>query len=175
MDKIAFVGHSYGGVISGDLACNFEEHNIPEPRAILMVSPGTGWMKEGRLANYEAMQEDLKLLIVVSDDDLTCGDGFGKLVFHTATKVKQRNLLRQYADHHGKPQLTAGHNMSYCVDNQFDTGVRNYTAKKALRISTLDPIDYFGYWKLFDALLDCTRNNEKLPCRLRQYSRTKKA
>jgi len=58
--------------------------------------------------------------------------------------------------------IRAGHNETYCVDEFFDTGVRNYTAKKALRITQTNAVDYYGYWKLFDALIACTLNDRVL-------------
>ena len=30
------------------------------------------------------------------------------------------------------------------------------STKRALRIGKIDPVDYYGYWKLFDALRDCS-------------------
>ncbi len=154
----SMVGHSYGGVVTADLAINFEEHDIPKPEAIMLCAPGSGRFKGGRLSSYEAMPEDVKMLILVSNDDWVVGDEFGLKVFNEAKNATQRNLLRQYADPHGTPQIEAQHNQCYSLDTLFDCGIRNYTSKKALKVSTLDAVDFYGYWKLFDALLDCTRS-----------------
>lgn len=158
LDHLPYVGHSYGGVIACDLAIHHEEQGLPPSSVIMMCAPGTSWMKGGRLEHYEALPSNLLLLAVVSVDDETTGDEFANKVFNEAIQVKDRNLLRQYPDHHGKPAITAGHNQSYSVDLEFDAGFRNYTSRRALRISTLDPMDYYGYWKWFDALLDCSHN-----------------
>jgi alpha-beta hydrolase superfamily lysophospholipase len=158
VSKLAFVGHSYGGVILAGLAINFEKHKIPPPKVLLLCSPGTGALRGGRLDSYAAMPEDVSLLIVVSQNDRVTGDEFGIKVFDEATHAAKRNLLRQYADSYGTPPLKAHHNQAYSVDKDFDTGTRNFTSNRALRISTVDAMDYFGYWKLCDALLECTRN-----------------
>ncbi len=157
---LAFIGHSYGGVVTADLAANFADYNIPEPKAALLCSPGTGPLSGGRLKSYKDIPADFKLLIVVSESDPIVGDEFGLKVFQTATEVVQRNLLRQFPDDHGWPGISAGHNEPYGLDEQFDTGVRNYSANKALRVGRVNPIDYSGYWKLADALLECTRSGE---------------
>lgn len=157
--NICFVGHSYGGVIAANLATNFKKYDIPKPIAAMLCSPGTAFMTGGRLKTYEAMPADIKLLIIVSNNDITVGDKFGIKVFETATNVVDRNFIRQYPDKNGEEQVTAGHNECYAVDQEYDTGIRNFTSKRALNVSKIDAMDYFGYWKLFDALIDCSRQN----------------
>ena len=90
---------------------------------------------------------------MVHEQDRVVGDKLGRKVFETAIHTPQRNLLIQYKD---KPNdIGAGHNESYCVDKAFDSGVRNYTAKSALRSTETNAVDYYGYWKLYDALRTC--------------------
>ena len=160
VENFSLVGHSYGGVISANLSINYETHQLPKPKAVMLVSPGSGPFKGGVLDSYEAMPSDLKLLVMVSNNDRTVGDKLGIQVYETATKVKARNLIRQYHDNSTNPSHTAGHNESYAVDLDFDNGIRNFTAKRALRMGKVNNVDYFGYWKLYDALLDCTRLGE---------------
>ncbi|MEM9824379.1 MAG: alpha/beta hydrolase, partial [Bacteroidota bacterium] len=155
---LAIVGHSYGGVISANLAVNFEKHGIPQPEAVMLCSPGSGPFKGGVLDSYAAMPANVNLLVMVSENDRIVGDKLGKRVYETAENVSNRNLVRQFADKHGSPSIKAGHNESYSLNRQFDSGNRNMTAKRAKRKTALNAVDYFGYWKLFDALLDCSRN-----------------
>ncbi len=156
-DDLTFVGHSYGGVVSADLAANYVVYDIPQPKAIMLVSPGTAYLKKGRLESYESIPEETKVLITVSNDDKTTGDEFGILVYETAVNTPNRVLYRQFADAYAPAPITAGHNESYSVDLDFDAGFRNYTAKRALRISQENALDYNGYWRLFDALIACQR------------------
>lgn len=159
-EDLTFVGHSYGGVVSADLAANFVSYNIPQPKAIMLVSPGTAYLKKGRLDSYESIPAETKVLITVSNDDKTTRDEFGILVYETAVNTPNRILYRQFADAYPSAAITAGHNESYSVDLDFDSGVRNYTAKRALRISQENALDYNGYWRLFDALIACQREGE---------------
>ncbi len=156
-NHLQLVGHSYGGVIAADLAMNFDQYKIPKPTAMMLVSPGTGPFKGGLHESYEELDPGLKMLIIVSNNDRTVGDKIGKRIFETSEQVTDRILIRQYEDKKGVPPLTAGHNESYSLDLAFDSGVRNYTAKRALRIARVDVMDYNGYWKLFDALRNCDR------------------
>lgn len=158
--NLAMVGHSYGGVITADLAINFEKHNIPKPVAILLCSPGSGPFSGGVFDTYKDMASDIKMVIMVSENDRIVGEKFGKKVFETATNVIQRNYIRQLHDNSTNPPHRAGHNESYALDMDFDNGKRNATARRALRKGTTNNIDYYGYWKIFDALLDCSQKGE---------------
>ncbi len=158
--NFAMVGHSYGGVITADLAVNFENHSIPKPVAILLCSPGSGPFTGGLLDSYEAIPADTKMIVMVSEDDKIVGDKLGKKIFETATKVVQRNYINQLRDNSTSPPHKAGHNESYSLDMDFDNGVRNSTTRRALRKAKTNNVDYYGYWKIFDALLECSRSND---------------
>ena len=157
-DNFAMVGHSYGGAIAADITVHWKEQKIPEPKAIFLCAPGTGPFKASRLDSYQQLPEELLMLVMVQEKDYVVGDDMGKRIFETATNTPRRNLIRQYAD--SENGISANHNETYCVDTAFDTGVRNYTTKKALRITETNAIDYYGHWKLFDALLTCTRKRQ---------------
>ena len=154
------VGHSYGGVITADLAINYEKHNIPKPIAILLCSPGSGPFNGGILDNYKTMASDIKMVIMVAENDRIVGEKFGEKVFKTATNVIQRNYIRQLHDNSTTPPHRAGHNESYALDMDFDNGVRNATTRRSLRKAITNNVDYYGYWKIFDSLLNCSRKGE---------------
>ena len=153
---LVIAGHSYGGVVAADLGVNFAAYGIPQPEALLLCSPGSGPLRGGRLKSYEKMPENTYLLIMISEGDHVVGDEFGELVFETAVNTPNRNLLRQFEDDHGTPAIGDGHNESYSLLRDFDTGKRNFSAKRALRVASMNAVDYYGYWKLLDALIDYT-------------------
>ncbi|MEM9921124.1 MAG: alpha/beta hydrolase [Bacteroidota bacterium] len=154
---LTLVGHSYGGVISANLAVNYDDLGIPKPKAIFLCTPGSGPFKGAVLPDYGGLPEDLKLLVMVSDRDRVVGDKFGLRVFNTAPQVATRNFIRQYPDKHGDPNIDASHSEPYFLDEEFDSGLRNITARRALYIGKKNAVDYFGYWKLLDAMIDCQR------------------
>lgn len=157
-DNFSIVGHSYGGTIAAEITANWKRYGIPLPKSIFLCAPGTGPFKAGKLDSYANLPEDLKLLVLVHENDYVVGEELGRRVFETATNTPQRNLLIQYKD--AENDISAGHNETYCVDKAFDSGVRNYTAKRALRITKTNAVDYYGYWKLYDALRACAASGK---------------
>ncbi|MFK7809904.1 MAG: alpha/beta hydrolase [Saprospiraceae bacterium] len=161
LEHFAMAGHSYGGVIAAGMAADYEKYMIPEPKAILLCSPGSGPFKGGVLDDYSGIPSVTKLVSMVSENDNIVGDKLGILIFESAINTPNRNLIRQYTDDHSSEHsILAGHNECYSIDEDLDTGIRNATARRALRISELNTLDYNGYWKIFDALLDCNETGE---------------
>lgn len=161
-DKMTFLAHSYGGVIAANLGSNWEKYEIPKPAAMLLAEPGSGPFKGARLADYGQLSPDLNLLVVVGEDDYVVGEAFGRLVFETAVNTPQRNLVVQRRDTtHQRRWITATHSEPYAYDLDFDTGLRNYTAKRVLMTARLNEVDFFCYWKLADALMAFTRTGEQ--------------
>ena len=155
--EVAYFGHSYGGVITANLAIHWEKYQIPEPAALLLCEPGSGPLKGARLDNYGGLSPDLNLLVIVGEDDYVVGHEFGQLVFKTAVNTPNRNLILQRHDTDGHRWLLATHSEPYCYDLDFDTGVRNYTAKRVFQTSRLNEVDFNCYWKLGDALIGFAR------------------
>ena len=85
------------------------------------------------------------------------GDEFSRLVFHTAVNTPMRNFIMQRRSTNGHRWISATHSEPYCYDLDFDTGVRNYTAKRVLERSRLNEVDFNCYWKFADALMASTR------------------
>ena len=158
--QFTLVGHSYGGTVSALLAAEYQRFGIPKPMAVMLVQPGTSKLKGGRLADYSNIPTDTKLFIITSQEDWVVGDELGEIVFRTATKTPQRAWVKLYRDFHGSVDLHALHAEPYSMDYAFDSGMRNYTAKRAIRRNRLNTIDYYAFWMRLDALLDCTRINQ---------------
>ncbi|HMX40436.1 MAG TPA: hypothetical protein PKD78_08915 [Saprospiraceae bacterium] len=156
-DQVAYVAHSYGGVIATNLGVHWQQYGIPKPASMLLCEPGSGPLKGARLSDYAGLPPDLQLVIVVGEDDYVVGGEFGELVFRTATNTPMRNLVVQRRCTDGRRWIMASHSEPYCYDLDFDTGVRNYTANRVLMTSRLNEVDFNCYWKFADALMCSTR------------------
>ncbi len=155
-DRFAMAGHSYGGVIAAGIAADHRRYGVPQPKALLLCSPGSGPFKGGVLKNYEGIPADTRMVVMVSENDRIVGDKLGKVIYNTATNTKHRNFVRQFPDTHSQENpIHAGHNECYSIDYAFDNEVRNITTKRAMHVSECNALDYNGYWKLLDALMTC--------------------
>ena len=160
-EKVAYIAHSYGGVIATNLATHWQEFDIPKPTALLLAEPGSGPFKGARLEKYERLPHDLNMLVIVGEDDYVVGEEFGRLVFETAVNTPNRNLIVQRRDTSNYNRyILATHSEPYAYDLDFDTGVRNYTAKRVLMTARLNEVDFNCYWKLADALIAYTRTGD---------------
>jgi acetyl esterase/lipase len=146
-EKLALVGHSAGGITAANMAADWEDLELPKPRAVMPVQPGRAFSPNPRaqanglipVSDYSKIPEDCLLLCVFSDSDTTVGAWVAKTVFTNATNVKpeNKNLVRFNSCDYGKEPMIAHHQTPAA---RHDEGV--------------DVWDWFGYWKLFDALCD---------------------
>ena len=151
---------SYGGALAANLTAKFEEYKLPKPVAVLLCSPGTGPFKGAILDSYENIPSETKLLVMVSEKDKTVGDKLGKKIFSTASNTIDKHLITQLEDRRfPKINIRAGHNESYSLDTTLNLTRKTIVSKRAAKVSRIDAVDYYGYWKLLDALHSCTRDD----------------
>ncbi len=159
VDKMTYIAHSYGGVIATNLGVNWEKYDIPKPAAMLLARTRQWPFQRRPVARLRRLSSDLKLIVIVGEDDYVVGDEFAKLVFETAVNTPNRNLVVQRRDTTGHRRwLLATHSEPYAYDLDFDTGLRNYTAQRVLMTSRLNEVDFNCYWKLGDALMEFSCN-----------------
>jgi pimeloyl-ACP methyl ester carboxylesterase len=151
-DQLYLIGHSYGGVISANLAVTWSEWKIPEPGIALLAEPGSGPLKGGVLDTYDGISKNLQLVVIVGDEDHTVGQKFGVGVYESAIHTPARALLWQFACAGDSSEVSSSHYEPYAIDTTFDNGIDNLTTRRALRVGRTDQIDHQGYWKVFDML-----------------------
>lgn len=156
IEPLVLIGHSYGGVISADLATNAAKYTIPQPAGILLCSPGTGILSAGRLETYADLPATVKQITIATEDDYVVGDEFAELV-HQTSGSEEKIYLWQYPFENDTIEVNASHNESYALDEALDGGLSSLTTKRALQMGHPNALDYFGYWALGDALIQSTR------------------
>ncbi|NNE30293.1 MAG: hypothetical protein HKN16_11695, partial [Saprospiraceae bacterium] len=154
------IGHSYGGVISAGLTNDWEEYEIPKPQSLFLCSPGSGPLKGGLLDDYEGIDPETKMVILVNANDYVVGEVFGKKIFESATQVQSTSYLRQVPDAYQDKYISAYHNECYSLDMSFDTGMRNGTVKRGLMMGRTNELDLNGYWKIFDGMISCAEESQ---------------
>lgn len=175
LNKFAVVGHSVGGLLAASVAALAKESNLPQVRAVMSVEPGiTEDPIRIPLADLKNMPADTLLLSVAGDQDTLVRDTDAKRIYYESTNVPAANkdFVMMLTDTHGAPSLQASHRAPTAMDRSYDNGEGvgggpvnpdrlgsargNGRSSQERRLETMmvNALDYYGTWKLFDALCD---------------------
>lgn len=169
LHRIAVVGHSAGGMIASGIAATAAAEGLPKMRALMAVEPGDsqrGGMASVPLADLRGLPPDIRLLILVGEEDASVGTFDGERILHESTRVPAANkaLFMLHSDDHGKPALVANHYTPSAVLNPDGTyakePVRPGASRNTMDIGVVDAFDYLGTWRLLDQLLDAAFSPE---------------
>jgi hypothetical protein len=148
-----------GGIITASLAALAAHENLPIPKAICCVEPG-GPPLGGDLANIDPATF---ALVIVGDQDRIAGIAPGKIIFTALQQIPpaKKDFVTLVSDNHGTPPLVADHMapVAIAVVANADqpaqpVGPLRAAVREHLEQNSLTALDYFGIWKLFDALTD---------------------
>ena len=176
LNKFAVVGHSVGGLLAANVAALAKESNLPQVRAVMAVEPGiTEAPINIPLADLKKIPAETLLLAVAGDQDTLVRDTDAKRIYHESTQVSAANkdFIVMITDTHGTPSLQASHRAPTAMDRSYDNGEsvngtpatnrvgnsssrQNGSSNESRRLESMmvNALDYFGTWKLFDALCD---------------------
>ena len=134
LERFAAVGHSMGGVISADMAALAATEGLPPLRAVMIMEPGAS--PSYPMADLSQVPADTLMLTVVGAEDDFAGEWWAKPIFAGMSGIPEdnRDYVTVRSDHHGRPKLRANHLAPVCM--------------------VPDALDFYGFWKLFDALSD---------------------
>jgi len=175
LNRFAVVGHSLGGLLAANVAAA-KEFKLPQVRAVMAVEPGiTEAPISFPLMDLKMIPAETLLLAVAGDQDTLVRDRDAKRIYYESTQVPAANkdFIMMITDTHGAPSLTASHRAPTAMDRSYDNGEgvsgnpapdrvgnsssrRNGDTEPSRRLETMmvNALDYYGTWKLFDALCD---------------------
>lgn len=189
LSKFAVVGHSVGGLLAASVAALASESNLPQVRAVMSVEPGiTEDPINIPLADLKKIPAETLLLSVAGDQDTLVRDTDAKRIYYESTTVPAANkdFVMMVTDTHGAPSLQASHRAPTAMNRSYDNGEgvgggpanpdrvgnsstqqngRGAQSSQERRLETMmvNALDYYGTWKLFDALCEAAfygRNRE---------------
>ncbi|MCW5890473.1 MAG: alpha/beta hydrolase fold domain-containing protein [bacterium] len=131
--KFALVGHSYGGLVSVNIANRWASISLPQPKALMPVQP---WY-DNMDASLGGIPSTVLMNCVVGADDLLAGAQGCDLIWARTGHVPaaNRDFVTMRTDAHGPVALQANH--------VAPTG------------NVLDALDWYALWQTFDGLTDC--------------------
>ena len=177
LNKFAVVGHSVGGLLAASVAALASEANLPQVRAVMSVEPGiTESPINIPLADLKKIPAETLLLSVAGDQDTLVRDTDAKRIYYESTQVPAANkdYVTMITDAHGAPSLQASHRAPTAMNREYDNGEtlsgapanpervgnsssrRNGASNQGNRLDSMmiNALDFYGTWKLFDALSD---------------------
>ncbi|MEO6787482.1 MAG: alpha/beta hydrolase [Chthoniobacteraceae bacterium] len=148
LGRVAVVGHSAGGVEAANYAVLAASEKLPAPKAAMIVEPGQG--KDGGLKiipmeDCGKFPASLKLIVMIGDADGLVGEGCARTIWRDAKHVRDRAFVTLRSDAHGMPSLNANHLAPISWS----------------RLAT-DALDWLGYWRTFDALMNAAFSGKPL-------------
>ena len=174
LNDFAVVGHSAGGQISANMSALALSKGLPRPKAVMCVQPGKSWNKVERvripLEDLSKVPAGTLLLAVTGDRDMTARDTDAKRIIEETVNVSlsNKNLIELVSDNHGRPALVANHFSPCALDARYDSGEKTErqldddifmnSSDGSLKFEevfmSVNALDYYGFWKLFDGLCD---------------------
>jgi acetyl esterase/lipase len=186
-EHIALIGHSLGGVIAANLACEAASGWMPLPKAVMVVAPGDsknsniahafdiGAQVPGIMRDYGEIPQETLLLCVVCAEDFLAGSSAARNIFYGARNVPRKNkdFVTVKSDRHGSPQLVASHFAPLAPDEDYreekrarlrdrlrDRLGKRLAVAEVMEAAPVNALDFFGFWKLADALCACAFRGE---------------
>lgn len=153
--RVAYIGHSVGGILAANLTSVAVKENLPVPKALLCVDPGkSSGIKRliVPISDLSAINLNTLLITISSDEDYLVGSRDAVRIYKESTRIPSgnKNYIVLQSDNHGDPPLNATHVApTLWQDISGATNNRYYNA-----------YDYYCFWKITDSLLDAAFNNK---------------
>jgi acetyl esterase/lipase len=162
LDRVAYVGHSAGGVIAANLAGRAAGAGLPAAQALYLADAQDTGFGRGDIHNsmlepesYLRIPPQTLVLAVVAQEDHLARDETSSTILHWVPQVApaDKEIISFASDYHGCPNLIAGHLTVSSVEPIVTDRLKPAAAHHN-REPRINAFEYYGYWKWLDALTD---------------------
>jgi hypothetical protein len=135
--RFAAIGFSFGGWYAPVYAADAAAAGLPVPQAVF----STVAFDPGENPDLSGISPQTRIVVLVGEGDVQWSDRGARRIWGALTVVPadHRSFVRLRNDLHGSPALFADH----------------HAPATALYGGTLNTLDWYGTWKLGDALMSC--------------------
>ncbi|TVR79711.1 MAG: hypothetical protein EA412_06020 [Chitinophagaceae bacterium] len=159
-DFMVYTGHSFGGVISVNLAVMHEEYGLPKPVSVFAVQAGHGSFGMGEEIDYSRFPEETNLIFVVSEKDRITGDVFAKEIYELNEGLDKRIYgYKMFYDSHNDEVLKATHADPIAMHPDFRMRTAFWILIHATIANEINQADIYGFWRMFDIITDAAFSN----------------
>ena len=172
-DKFALLGHSAGGIMAANIASIAKEEQMPLPKAVMSVDPARTENKRNRerieLYDLTGIDKNTYFLIVIGDNDQRLYDKADIKIYNAISQIPcdKKNYVVINSDNYGIPPLIANHWAPLAMPDSITSNLIqnksiNQFVNNRLHFVGANNLDYYGFWKLFDALTNAAFYNKNL-------------
>lgn len=172
-DRVAYVGHSAGATMIMNLAVVADEHNLPVPVAVMAINAAARRDDQPMgedLMDLSQIPSSTLLLTIACEDDMLVDTHDAIRIYYetTAIPAANKNYVLIRSDGYGHTPLIADHVAALAYGDTvaptsleflFMPSVCVVFGRVCSSSTANDALDYYGFWKLFDALTDAAFYN----------------
>ncbi len=147
--RFAIVGHSTGGVLAAQVAALAASRGLPEPRAVIAVTPGDLFRTKG--PDLARIPATTLLVVVATEHDVVTGDNRARRIYREASSVpaSRKKFVLYRTDLRGRPWFWADHLAPTASLAAFDNGDGPFRAFQMSQGAT-NAMDRQGFWRVAD-------------------------
>lgn len=177
--RVLYFGYSMGAAISLNLALDPARYRLPAPRALVLAAPGDAYhVAHGAAARsiigpVENLPPKLPIAILTGAADTSIGLPTARLLDRRLCGTHQSGrlvlMVLPSAVHDGK-KVTAGHGSPGAPDSRYNFALTRHDIPDHIpgrpdfeASASLNQLDFYGYWKVLDAMLDYLAKGGALP------------
>lgn len=159
ISNIHFITHSMGGV----LAANIAQQNINKRYTIsslFLTQPGHKRFKLGALNNYNHIESETNLVLVVGEKDKTAGNTFATLLNEKTPQLSHEHkiYLVQRGEKYREQKISSHHKEPLSPNEIYSTRNWNLLIYIANKIGKTNAVDHECFFRLSQELRECSIN-----------------
>jgi len=173
--RILYYGYSMGATIALNLALDPAAYHLPAPRALMLVAPGNAHHvvhgPEGRsiIGPVEQLPSRLPIALLTGEADTSIGLPTARLLAARLCGIRadRRVLMVLPSGEHDGRKVKAGHGSPGAPDSRYDFALTREDIPTRIpgrsgfeASASLNQLDFYGYWKVIDALTDSLEKGE---------------
>lgn len=172
-----YYGFSIGSAISVNLALVPEDYGLPPADALIMIAPGDAYhlkLSQSFGSIYRSL-EDLPAslpVVIMSGQEDDIGLPTAHLLYNRLQHIPREKRIFYILppSQQGTRKIAAGHGSPGAPDSRYNFPLEQQRFPSVIQgqaqyeqSASLNQLDFFGYWKIIDGLLDGLKNDGQFP------------